>query len=398
MSETDPRISDALQMAVDRGEAGVQVAAYVGDHQIVDAWIGPFDPNAPDGPQVDGSTLFPVFSVTKIITATAIHLQAEGGLLSYSDPISTYWPEFGCNGKEGITIAHVLAHQSGIPQMPAGVTAELMCDWDWMIEQVANFTPLFGPGEKSAYQSLVFGWILGEVVRRTDAQHRDFGRFVRDEITTPLGGHDVWLGLPTSELQRAAVLTSELPTEPLPEEAEIAELTRPQAVAPDAPVHNRTDVRQACLPGAGAIGSARACVRVVAMLANGGELDGVRLLAPERVRSFTVPRPEVEELDPVLFGGRPVPRPVGVGGLWLGGTVMGTGPAVLSHGGSGTSVAFADLDSKLSVCIFHNRMFTGFAPEDPNHPFAPLAQAIRDVADPYIRASSESTSAAHSRI
>jgi hypothetical protein len=61
-------------------------------------------------------------------------------------------------------------------------------------------------------------------------------------------------------------------------------------------------------------------------------------------------------------------------------------------------VAFADLDSNLSVCIFHNRMFSGFAPGDPNHPFAPLAQAVRDVADPYIKASSASTSAAHSRI
>ena len=72
-----------VQAAVDaaiseRGEIGLQVAAYVDGTQVVDVWGGLAD--ATTGRQVDADTLFPVFSVTKAVTAVALHIQAERGL------------------------------------------------------------------------------------------------------------------------------------------------------------------------------------------------------------------------------------------------------------------------------------------------------------------------------
>ena len=62
---------------------------------------------------VNSDTLFCCFSVTKGIAAASMHLLREQGLLDFDTPIASYWPEFGCHGKENITVAHVLNHQSG---------------------------------------------------------------------------------------------------------------------------------------------------------------------------------------------------------------------------------------------------------------------------------------------
>src|SRR3954471_6353320 len=71
---TDSRIDEALDAALAAGEVGIQVAAYSGDRLIVDAWAGSRAPDQ-DAP-VDGETLFLVFSITKAVSAVALHIQA----------------------------------------------------------------------------------------------------------------------------------------------------------------------------------------------------------------------------------------------------------------------------------------------------------------------------------
>jgi CubicO group peptidase (beta-lactamase class C family) len=377
MTQAD-MIQRALEIATERGEQGVQVAAYVDGELVVDAWIGDARPG---GPPVDGDTLFPVFSVTKAVTSTALHVQAERGYVDYEQPVATYWPEFAANGKESLTVRHVLSHQSGIPQMPDGVTPERLADWDWMTQRVAEFTPMFEPGTSSAYQSLVYGWIIGEVVRRTDPQGRDFGRFVQEEICEPLQIRDLYVGLPESEFGRVAELSSIMPPGRVENETEISIAAKPDAVALEPRIHNLDVVKRACYPGAGGIMTARAGARVFAMLANGGVLDGVRMLSEERVRSFTTPRPNGELLDQVLLGGNRVAPRIGNSGYWLAGSVFGAGPGVIHHGGAGTSQGFADMDRRLGAVIFHNRMFEGFAPDSEAHPFRAIADAVLEIAD-----------------
>ena len=89
----------------------------------------------------------------------------------------------------------------------------------------------------------------------------------------------------------------------------------PPAVALVPAVFERPDVRRACIPGVGGIFTARDEARFWALLAEGGELDGVRLLSAERVAAFSTVRDNGDELDPVMFG---VPIPISIGGYWLG--------------------------------------------------------------------------------
>src|SRR5476649_292240 len=120
-------IQNSLNTAVAGGkERGVQVAVYLEGKLAVDAWAGVADVRT--GSPVDGDTLFPVFSTTKGIFSTVIHILAERGKLDYDTPIAAYWPEFAANGKEGITMRHVLSHMAGLPYMPDGVTLEQIND------------------------------------------------------------------------------------------------------------------------------------------------------------------------------------------------------------------------------------------------------------------------------
>ena len=200
-------VQEAIDVAIgERGEIGVQVAAYLDSELVIDQWGGLADETT--GREVDGDTLFPVFSNIKAMTATALHIQAERGLVDYYLPVAKYWPEFGKHGKDKGTVFDALTHRIGVPLMPVGVTPELMCDWDWMVGQIAEMHPLFEPGTRSGYMAYTFGWVVGEVVRRTDPMHRPFGQFIQEEICQPLGITDLWAGIPAEVEPRVAKLTN----------------------------------------------------------------------------------------------------------------------------------------------------------------------------------------------
>ena len=375
MSRTDPALQRVLQTAIDRGERGVQVAAYLGDELIIDGWIGQADSG---GTAVTGSTLFPIFSVTKGLAATAIHLQAERGLLDYASPAAAYWPEFKANGKQDITVRHLLTHQSGLPQMPAGVTPERLQDWEWCVENIAALEPILPVGS-SAYASLSYGWQLGELVRRTDPVHRGFAQFTREDILEPLGIDDFYVGMKGRQHERVAelVTTNTLRTNPPP----LRELAMPPAVEPGV-LWNNPILYDAVIPGAGGIANARSVARLFAMLAGKGTFGGRRILSEDRVMACTEPRPNSGQLDPVLDQ---VPW-IGVGGYWLGGPtppaepVIGSGVHTLASNGAGGSIAWADLDTGLAVAICHNRMFRISPPLPPDeHPFHEIGEYARSL-------------------
>src|ERR1700751_5133855 len=287
MSRSDSALQRVLQTAIDRGERGVQVAAYLGDELIIDGWIGQADSR---GTAVTGSTLFPIFSVTKGLAATAIHLQAERGLLDYESPAAAYWPEFKANGKQDITVRQLLTHQSGLPQMPGGVTPERLQDWDWCVENIAALEPILPVGS-SAYASLSYGWLLGELIRRTDPVHRGFAQFTREDILDPLGIDDFYVGMNGRQHDRVAELISDgtLRADPPPLRAQ----AMPPAVEPGA-LWNNPVLYDAVIPGAGGIANARSVARLFAMLANKGQFGGRRLLSEDRVCSVPPPRPHAD--------------------------------------------------------------------------------------------------------
>ncbi len=374
--DPDRIVREAADAAISEGgEIGIQVAAYMDGDLVINTWSGLADETTDI--EVDADTIFPVFSVIKAVTAVALHIQAERGLVEYDAPVARYWPEFGAHGKDRGTVSDALTHRIGVPLMPVGVTPALMCDWDWMVGQLADMRPLFEPGTKCAYMGYTFGWVVGEVVRRTDPKGRSVDAFVQDEICRPLGIDNLWMRVPDNLHPRIAKLTNAPPVPPgapgiAPDS--IRPMGIPSQVGPTQEVFGRADVRRACIPGAGGYMNARSEARFFAMLANGGQLDGVRLLSEERVRQSAVPRPPC---DYDLYYG--VPHLGTMGGFHLAGShgmqPAGSNPRAFGHTGAGGSVAWADPDTRLAVGITHNRMFPTIAPAV--NPLEPVGDAVR---------------------
>lgn len=341
-------------LVADGTEVGVQVAAYLDGELVVDAWAGLADPAK--GKAVDGGTLFNVFSVTKAVAATALHVQAERGLVDYDSPVALYWPEYGANGKETVTVRDALSHRTGTPQMPPGVTPEMMCDWDATAAGIAALEPAYPIGQP-AYQAVSFGWVIGEIVRRTDPRGRSFHDFVAEEIAQPYGIEDLWIGISDAVEPRIATLVDALGSKP-PPPGSVLEKAMPFAVrlAPD--IFERPDVRRATLAGVGGIFTARSLARFWAILANHGALDGKRLLSPARVEQCCKMRPGGTLPDPVFFG---MPMPLSQGGFWM---YDGQSPLTMALAsntaiacpGAGGSLGWADPETGLAVAYCHNRM------------------------------------------
>jgi CubicO group peptidase (beta-lactamase class C family) len=237
--------------------------------------------------------------------------------------------------------------------------------------------PVAPPGTKTLYLSMTFGWIVGELVRRTDSRGRSLGRFVREEIAEPLGIDDLWIGIPDRVEPRIAKQIDAMvpvPPEHLPP---LFLASMPSQVALTPVVFERADVRRAEVAGVGGIFTARSEARFWAMLANGGALDGVRILSKELVATLNTPRANSEEPDPVMFN---FPIPISIGGFWLGGAHTPVAAAkysrALCHPGQGGSIGWADPQTKLAVAICHNKLFNANSVE--NDPILPIANAVRE--------------------
>ena len=348
---TTQRLLDDL---VDSGaERGLQVAAYHHGELVVDAWAGIADPSA--GTPVGHDTLFTVYSVSKGITATAVHILAERGTLTYDDPIARHWPEFAQQGKAGILIRHALTHTAGLPQMPPRFDTYDVTDWPRMCDRIAGLPPLFPAGETPVYHALTYGWIVGGVTERADG--RPFGRIVAEEIAAPLALDGLYFGVPASEASRVATLVEPpglvdaagQPSPPIP------------GIVPDeaatAVTMNRSAMRRACLPAYGLTANARSLAKAYAALIGEG-VDGVRLFSEERRRIATTIH--VDGIDP--SSDLPITFALGYG---VGGpeSVMGPRRSAFGHGGYGGALGFADPNYGLAIGVTKNHL-TWDAPKE----------------------------------
>jgi CubicO group peptidase (beta-lactamase class C family) len=289
MSELQQDIQKVIDELVDAGtERGVQVAVYRDGEQVVDAVAGVADPDS--GRPVDPGTVFYNYSIAKAAASTVVHRLAERGLFGYDTPVAELWPEFAAHGKQAVTIRQVLDHTAGVPGIPLDTTVEDLCDWDKICAAVADQELWWEPGTKVGYHAYTFGYILGEVVRR--ATGRRISQLLDEEVAGPLGvTGELWFGMPPAEHHRLARLEDE------PGAAEMAAQmlaslppdlpmlrSAPMELFPNAAFGNRPDTLAADIPAGGKL-SARAIARMYAALL--GEVDGVRLLTPERLAEVT---------------------------------------------------------------------------------------------------------------
>ncbi|MBL3747033.1 beta-lactamase family protein, partial [Mycobacteroides abscessus subsp. massiliense] len=129
---------------LENDELGAAVAIWVDGELVVNLWAGWAD-EARTRPWTE-DTLAPVYSGTKGLMSTCVHMLVERGVLDLYAPVARYWPEFGQGGKESITLAMVLGHRSGVIGPRTRLTPEQAANWDEVCEHIARATPWWEPG------------------------------------------------------------------------------------------------------------------------------------------------------------------------------------------------------------------------------------------------------------
>jgi CubicO group peptidase (beta-lactamase class C family) len=343
---------------VESGELGLQACAVVDGAVVVDA-AGGFTSPARDRP-IDGDSLFPVFSVTKGIVAAALLALLSGGALELDGAVASYWPEFGRGGKRAITVADVLVHAAGVPQMPADVDVEEMCDWDRMASLIASLEPLWPPGERCGYHAYTFGWIAGELLRAASQQAGTAGEIVRRLVCEPACASDFWIGAPAAVHGRIVDVLRE-PGTPAAGRELLARAIPPR-LAPGPEVYGQPLVRSACLPAAGGIGTARSIATIYSLLACDPERAGI-----DGAWTARLGRPQRDEHDCVL--GTAIARSLGFYVAPRASTPLAApfdgATAVFGHPGAGGSLGWAEPDAGAGFAITRSRM-TAAAWGDPH--------------------------------
>ena len=325
-------------------ELGARFTLVEAGETVLDLWAGFADRARTRA--FDASTLTPVFSVTKAVTALIMARLVDQGRLNYEQPVAAVWPEFGAAGKAAITVGQMLSHQAGLPGFPEPMDPVDWFDWNVITARLAAMAPLWPPGTASGYHPITVGYLAGEVFRRVDG--RTVGQALREDIAGP-HGLDVWIGLPDSEHARVA----EVQRPPaLPDFGEINPATTAAFLTKwsSAAGRGQDEWRRMEVPSTSGHATAEALARLMGVMADDGRLGDDQVLRPATVALASAER--------IRGGDLVLPYEMS----WAAGFMRnapthpwGPGDATVGHSGWGGACVFADPDRRLSGAYVMNR-------------------------------------------
>ena len=266
------RIPAVVNEAVAKGEVPGAVIV-IGNHEGV-IYRSAFGNRAvtPEKLPMTPDTIFDLASLTKIAaTTTAVMQLAENEKLNLNDPVIKYWPEFGANGKNRITISHLLTHYSGL-------RADLSIKPKWggydrALKKIIVEKAKYPPGTHYIYSDINFE-ILGELVKRISGQRLD--KYCEEHIFKPLRMKDTCFNPSRTLRNRIA------PTEY--KDGKRKTLLWGQ-------VHDVIALRTGGVSGHAGLFSTADDLSVFAqMLLNGGSFHGVQILKSLTVEKMTSPQ------------------------------------------------------------------------------------------------------------
>ncbi len=307
-SERLDRISKTMQRYVDEGRIAGTVTYLMRRGKLVhfDAhgWAD-VEKKVP----MKKDTIFRIASMSKAVTSVAAMILIEEGLLSLETPVSKFFPGFKKTtvalrppagavpdspaiivpAKREINIRDLMTHTAGISYgygpgaaqwKAAGIQGWYLADRDEPIASVVERMAAL-PMDAQPGEAYVYGYgtdILGAVVEKASGKPLDV--FFRERIFEPLKMVDTSFFLPVEKRDRLATVYTPKEDGTIMRAPDTAPLTNGAMVAQGAYVDGP---RQCFGGGAGLLSTAPDYARLVRMFANGGALDGVRILSPKTV-------------------------------------------------------------------------------------------------------------------
>jgi len=185
-------------------ERNTQLCIYHHGEKVVDLWATAID----DG-NFSADSIANIFSSGKSLETIAIASLVGKELMRYEAKITEYWPEFGANGKEALTVAELMRHEAGLAAFNVSIDPADLLSENIKQNKIGSIIEAHPQkfrddgGSTREYHAITRGWIVNEVFRRVDPNGRTIGEFFREDISGPLG-IDVIIGVKQDELSRVS--------------------------------------------------------------------------------------------------------------------------------------------------------------------------------------------------
>lgn len=333
------RLLARVRQEVDEGlSPATQIAVALDGEVVVEATFG-----------ADEGSRFVGFSATKALVAAAIWRLLDAGEVALEEPAATYVPEFGTNGKDVVTVEHLLTHTGGFPWAPLGPGR--WATTESRREAFSRWRLTLEPGSTYVYHPTAGHWVLGEIIATvTGMGHADA---IEELVTAPLGLPRL-LAIPVDE-QGDIVDAVGYGSQPTPDEMEEAfgfKVDISQFIPPDVALGallslNDPEARAVGVPGGGGVFRARDLALFYQGLLHdpAGMWSEDALDAGTRTVRMTFPDvwgiPANRTLGLVVAGDDGFADRRGFGRT--------ASPRAFGHNGAGGQLAFADPDTGLSV-------------------------------------------------
>lgn len=343
-------VKSLLQSFLDSSEElGASIVINVDGKDVVDIWGGYAD--AERMRKWEKDTITNVWSTSKLISSFAVLKLISRGLLSPTEKVATYWPEFGVNGKENIEVRHILSHSSGVSGWEKKMSIDDIYDVPTATALLAQQKPFWEPGTASGYHSITFGHLIGELVRRTSGKTLE--EFITEEIAAPVGA-DFRLGAAEKDWSRIADLVPPPnPAGPLsisPDSIPAKSMGNPPV---DGKIASTPEWKRAKLGAVNGHGNARGVARILSAISCGGYRGQQQILTSAAVD--------------MIFEQQTCGRDLVVGenlsfGIGFGLNVRGMDTDWLPEGkicfwgGWGGSFVVMDLDRRVTIAYIMNKM------------------------------------------
>jgi CubicO group peptidase (beta-lactamase class C family) len=289
-------------------------------------------------------------SSCKPITAVAVAQMWERVRLYLDDAVARHIPEFAANGKERVTVRHLLTHTAGFPNAIYQWSSD---PWEKIIAQICAAALEAGwiPGQQAGYHVASAWYTLAEIIRRLDG--RPYPQYVCEEIFEPLGMNDSWIGMPAERHHGYGDRIV-----PMHSGALVGIKPQPFGADFNRPFRFWSGSQEACglcRPGGSAWGPIRELGIFYEVMLAGGK----GILRPQTVEALTA-RHTVAMHDRTF--GHPLDRGLGVvvdskrhgaGAAWYG---RRCSQRTFGHAGAWSSVGFADPEHRLAVALVFNGM------------------------------------------
>jgi CubicO group peptidase (beta-lactamase class C family) len=261
----------------------------------------------------------------------------DRGLVRLNERVADIIPEFDTNGKNEVTIEHILTHRAGFPFAPLGYPK--MLNRHDRLSAFGRWKLDYQPGTKLQFHLTSAAWVIAEIIERRAGM--PIAEYISSQISEPLG-LTFQLGVPVLDQGSVAEM---IVTDRTSESQEVDPwgpwyLSRPEVLAAGEPSHSL-------------VGSA-ADLALFYQAANDGRIcSPVTLVEATRARFAEVPAGDQ------LYGGSAIPVSMGLfvtvsgeyGGNWM--PTAGS-PRTWGHGGAAYQLAFIDPDSGISMACLSN--------------------------------------------